>query len=309
MFQKLIIIIVYCLMSCTVFASSDSLISFSFRNDINVTVDVPKNFSSHRITQIIVFALPNGNTTALTMGKKIQPGDDWHYDIQHIAAQTKFVRQYAKENIVVVYFENQYKAWPLWKTKHADYLQIVNALVDTIPKALHLSKYYIHLNGHSGGGSFIFAYLKSVNKIPNRIKRITFLDSDYNYDSTYTAKLGHWISSSNHLTVFAYNDSVVEYNGKPLVSPTGGTWYRSKLMMKDLSTVFTFSVTRSDSVVQYSAFKNKINFFLIDNPEKKIFHTVQVERNGFIHSILIDTKYESKNYQYWGKRAYENFIE
>ena len=80
-------------------------------------------------------------------------------------------------------------------------------------------------------------------------------------------------------------------------------------MLNDLSKAFTFSIIRSDSVVQYSAYHNKINFFLVDNPEKKIFHTVQVERNGFIHSVLIDTKYESKNYQYWGKRAYENFIE
>jgi hypothetical protein len=298
-------------MSDTVLASSDSLISFSFRNDINITIDFPRNYSSHRTTQIIVFALPNGNSTQLTMGKKMQPGDDWHYDIQHIAAQTKFIRQYSKENIVVVYLENQYKAWPLWKTKHLDYLQIVNALIDTIPSTINVSKYYFHLNGHSGGGAFIFAYLKANNKIPSSIKRISFLDSDYNYDSTYTNKLIHWLkqSSSHHLSVFAYNDSVVVYNGKPLVSPTGGTWYRSKLMMNDLSNVFAFSITRSDSVAQYAAYKNKINFFLIDNPEKKIFHTVQVERNGFIHSVLIDTKYESKDYQYWGKRAYENFIE
>ena len=79
-------------------------------------------------------------------------------------------------------------------------------------------------------------------------------------------------------------------------------------MMKDLSADFPFKITRNDSVVQYSS-KNRINFFLVDNPDKKIYHTVQVERNGFIHSMLIGTKQESKDYVYWGKRAYENYIE
>jgi hypothetical protein len=300
-----------CLLSFQfLFAAKDSVYSFRFINDITITIDYPQNYSANKKTQLILFALPNGNTTAQAMGKQMQANDDWHYDIQHIAAQTKFIRnKLTKENIVIIYLENDYKSWPLWKTKHEDYLKIVRSIMDTIPKAIHTAKFYYHLNGHSGGGSFIFAYLKSVSKIPSKIKRITFLDSDYNYDSTYTSKLGHWLaqSSSRHLTVFAYNDSVVIYNGKPLVSPTGGTWYRSKLMMKELA--FDYAITRSDSVVQYSAVNNRINFFLIDNPQGKIFHTVQVERNGFIHSVLIGTKKENDGYLYWGERAYKNFIQ
>jgi len=35
---------------------------------------------------IILYALPNGNTTEHTMGKKKVEGDDWHFDIQHIKA-------------------------------------------------------------------------------------------------------------------------------------------------------------------------------------------------------------------------------
>ncbi|MDP2337661.1 MAG: hypothetical protein Q8N05_14700 [Bacteroidota bacterium] len=42
--------------------------------------------------------------------------------------------------------------------------------------------------------------------------------------------------------------------------------------------------------------------------DEKIFHTVQVERNGFIHSMLSGTKYEQKDYTYFGKRAYSGFI-
>ena len=299
------------MMSKPLFASQDSVFSFRFRNDVTVTADLPANFSSKKKTQIVLFALPNGNSTAQTMGKKMQPGDDWHFDIQHIAAQTRFVRnELPNENILVVYLENDLKAWPQWKKVHANYTDLIPAIIDSIQKVLAIKKYSLHLNGHSGGGAFVLGDIQSQKKIPDHINRIIFLDSDYGYDSTFTEKFSHWLkrNKTNHLTVFAYNDSVVVYNGKPLVSPTGGTWYRSKLMKKDLSADFSFTITRNDSAVQYTSM-NRINFFLVDNPEKKIYHTVQVERNGFIHSLLIGTKQESKDYSYWGKRAYDNLIE
>src|SRR5476649_1035941 len=95
------------------FASPDSVFSFRFRNDVTLTVSYPKNFSSKKNTQLILFALPNGNTTAQTMGKILKEGDDWHFDIQHIAAQAAFVRSsISDENIIVVYLENDLKAWP-----------------------------------------------------------------------------------------------------------------------------------------------------------------------------------------------------
>jgi hypothetical protein len=311
MMKRCLLFIVFICYHILLFAQKDSIVSFKFRNDVTITIDYPKNFSSKKATQLIFFALPNGNTTAQTMGKKMKVGDDWHFDIQHIAAQTKFIRAAnTKENIIVAYVENNAKAWPLWKRNHSNYLELIPKMIDTVSKVLQLKNYYVHLNSHSGGGSFIFGYLESQQQIPNNIQRISFLDSDYGYDSSYTQKIIAWLQSSkqHHLTVFAYNDSVVIFNGKPLVSPTGGTWYRSKLMMKDLSSPFNFTLVRNDSVQQFSANKNRINFFLVDNPEKKIYHTVQVERNGFIHSVLIGTKYENKNYLYWSKRAYENFI-
>ncbi len=294
------------------FASRDSVFSFRFRNDVTLTVSYPKDFSSKKNTQLILFALPNGNTTAQTMGKILKEGDDWHFDIQHIAAQAAFVRNSSSdENIIVVYLENDLKAWPQWKKTHPDYTDLIPKIVDTISQVLSLKKYWLHLNGHSGGGSFVLGYIQSKEQIPSKVERISFLDSDYGYDSSFTQKFTDWIKAfpSHHLTVFAYNDSVVIYNGKPLVTPTGGTWYRSHLMMKDLSAYFPFHINRQDSVQQFSSSKNQVNFFFVDNPEKKIFHTVQVERNGFIHSVLIGTALENKNYTYWGERAYTKFIQ
>jgi hypothetical protein len=35
---------------------------------------------------------------------------------------------------------------------------------------------------------------------------------------------------------------------------------------------------------------------------------VQVERNGFIHSVLNVTRYDSRKYRYYGSPAYEKFV-
>jgi hypothetical protein len=48
---------------------------------------------------------------------------------------------------------------------------------------------------------------------------------------------------------------------------------------------------------------------LTENPEKKIYHTMQVERNGFIHSMVTGTPNEGKGYEYFGPRAYSKWIQ
>lgn len=276
--------------------------------DVTVTIDYPIATKKDKTIQLIFFALPNGNSTAWTMGKKMEPSDDWHFDIQHIKAQTAFIRNAVPHKyVVVIYLENDQKSWPAWKLKHPDYLQCTTHLIDSI-SSLFLEP-EIHLNGHSGGGSFVFAYLKAVENIPEKIKRISFLDSDYNYDSSYTNKLSEWLKNkSNQLRVFAYNDSIALYNGKPVVSATGGTWYRSKKMLADLSNQYKFNNLSNDSMLIYKSKSKQIQFYLKTNPERKILHTKQVELNGFIHSELSGTKMDSKSYLYYGNRAYEAFI-
>ncbi len=278
--------------------------------DVSVTFDEPAFISKNKKTIIILYALPNGNTTEQTMGKKMQPGDDWHFDIQHIRAQTKFIRnQLSNKNIVVVYLENNLKSWPSWKQKHSDFAILIKHIVDTVYNMVHSKRKFVYLNGHSGGGSFIFGFIAGVDPIPSTIKRISFLDSDYGYDSSYYPKLYYWLThtKNSHLTVFAYNDSVALYNNKPVVSATGGTWYRSHLIMSDLSRNFYFKKIRDDSLIFYQTNNHQIGFFFKTNPDRGIYHTQQVEFNGFIHSILFATKKESKEYVYYGPRAYSDF--
>jgi pimeloyl-ACP methyl ester carboxylesterase len=312
MFTQIIrcFLIIVCISFHTSIVAQDSVYSFRFRNDVTITIDRPSSFQKKKNTQIIFFALPNGNTTRQTMGKLLKEGDDWHYDIQHIKAQTKFIRERSDENIVVVYLENDLRAWPQWKRNHPDHRLQIQAITDTILQHLNIKKFSLHLNGHSGGGSFIFGYLDGKESVPSYVRRITFIDSNYGYDSSFTQKLRIWLRSDkqNHLTVFAYNDSVALYNGKPVVSATGGTWYRSKLMMKDLEPNLNFSC-KEDTIIHCASADKRTNVYLKQNPDRKIFHTQQVELNGFIHSVFIGTKNDQREYNYFGARAYTNYIE
>jgi hypothetical protein len=284
--------------------------SFYIYGDVKITRDIPADFNTSHKTVVIFFALPNGNSTDQTMGKKMEPGDDWHYDIQHIRAQTMFLRNMlAGKNIVVIYLENNYKSWPSWKQKHIDFRDKIPHMVDSLAATTGVKNPDIYLNGHSGGGSFIFGYLAGLKTIPATIKRISFIDSDYGYDSSYLPAIKKWLKGKQHyLTVFAYNDSVALYNGKPVVSATGGTWYRSHLLMHDLSGDIPFDHRRTDSLLIYKSSNKRVQFYFKINLNQGIYHTQQVELNGFIHSVLCGTKYESEGYDYYGKRAYSEFI-
>jgi hypothetical protein len=275
-------------------------------------MDRPLNFSFNKKTIITFFALPNGNTTEQTMGKKMLPGDDWHFDIQHIRAQTRFIRQQLpKKNFVVIYLENNYKSWPSWKQKHPDFKKEIPHLVDSLAGLIKAKHKLIYLNGHSGGGSFIFGYLAGVEQIPSSVRRISFLDSDYGYDSSYYPKFKNWLQTvkGSALNVFAYNDSIALYNGKPFVSATGGTWYRSHLFLQHLQNDFVFSQTNTDSLIIYKSENRLVQFYFKININRGIYHTQQVELNGFIHSVLCGTKKDSKKYGYYSNRTYADLIE
>ena len=244
------------------------------------------------------------------MGKKMEPGDDWHNDIQHIRAQTEFIRAKMKgKNFTVVYLENKQKSWPAWKQQHLDFKQKILYLIDTLSYVLGGYERTVYLNGHSGGGSLIFGYLAGVESIPSYIKRISFIDSDYGYDSSYYPKISQWLKGKDHvLTVFAYNDSVALYNGKPVVSATGGTWYRSRLLLSHLENDWKFHHNETDSMLIHISNNKRIHIYLKKNMDRGIYHTQQVERNGFIHSIFCGTKREEDGYEYYKPRVYNEFI-
>ncbi|MCK5738958.1 hypothetical protein KAH55_07250, partial [bacterium] len=53
----------------------------------------------------------------------------------------------------------------------------------------------------------------------------------------------------------------------------------------------------------------RLQILLKKNPNQEIYHTVQVERNGFIHSMLTGTALENRGYAYYGDRVYSDWIQ
>jgi hypothetical protein len=261
---------------------------------------------------LVFYALPNGNTIAWTKGKKKAPEEDWHYEIQHIGAQTRFLRQlFPDRAVVVAYLEAEGRSWPAWRRKHGD--SRIPALISDVRRLVSAPSVEVVLNGHSGGGSLIFGYLNAIQAVPREVKRICFLDSNYAYDASlkHGEKLADWLKSETgrHLVVLAYNDAVALLNGTNFVSASGGTWGRSLAMRRDLSKWFEFSSRTNGDLETWITPDRRLQFELLENPARKVLHTVQVERNGFIHSMLSGTPLENEGYRYLGDRAYSDWID
>lgn len=288
--------------------------TFVIDPEVRVQINAPEAaaFASAKPVSLIFYALPNGNTIEQTIGRAPHAGDDWHFDIQHIGAQTRFLRGLiTNRTIVVAYLEAKSKSWPAWRAKHGD-----SAIAEILARVEHVftnQAVEVTLSGHSGGGSLIFGYINIVREIPGDVTRIAFLDSDYAYDSArgHGKKLAAWLQSSDHrvLCVLAYDDAIALLGGKPFVSAEGGTWGRSHAMLGGLAMHFDFaSKTNSIGLESYSALDGRVEFLLHENPERKILHTIQVERNGFIQAMLAGTSGEGRGYEYFGPRAYTNWI-
>lgn len=307
------IFIVFVLISNFVIAQNTqnhkSLYSMTIGEGVKISFDEPEVINSKKSTIIVLYALPNGNTTEQTFGKIIGENEDWHFNIQHIGAQTKFIRKIdTTKNYIVAYLENELKSWPAWKRKCANSGDLITKIVATVWDKYKTPKSKIILACHSGGGSFIFGYLNENEKIPIYIDRIGFLDATYGYETDlHLKKISKWLKNKKHiLETISYNDSVVVYNEKPLVSPKGGTWYRSKLMANDLAK--SYKITKNEDAEKMIWNGRNIEFIFVKNPNAKILHTVLVEKNGFIHLILKGTKYEEKGYKFWSDRVYQGYI-
>ena len=292
----------------------EQVITFYFSPEVRIQINAPapNYFNPNLPVGLALFALPNGNTIEQTVGKILETGDDWHYDIQHIGAQTRFLRQTVTEyNLVTVYLEAAQKSWPTWSSKYPNHAELIKKIVEYLKSLFSNYNPFVVLTGHSGGGRFTFSFMDGFNEIPDYVKRISFLDSDYGYETVYGDKIVQWLNASedNYLSVIAYNDSVALYNGNPIVSPTGGTWYRSKLMKSYLSNYFTFTDEEDSSFIRYTALNGRIKFILKKNPLRQILHTVQVERNGFIQGMVSGTQHENEGYDYYGARAYSQWIQ
>jgi hypothetical protein len=282
---------------------------------VRIILNQPADFDAKRPTQLIVFATPNGNTAEQTLGAKLEPGMDWHYDIQHVAAQVRKLRQTdTTHNIAVAVLEAEKKSWPAWRKAREDNGTQIRAIVTELSQAI-AGQVHISLCAHSGGGSFLFGYLNGGDAIPDNLERIVWLDANYGYDQAehHGEKLLAWLKAdaNRHMVVIAYDDSRITLNGKPVLkTPMGGTFGSSHRMIEWLGKQTELTKSEKTPFESWSGMNGQVYFLIHTNPENKILHTVLVERNGVLEAITLGTPLEHKwGGEFWGPRAYADFIQ
>jgi hypothetical protein len=288
--------------------------------DVRVLMNAPAAASvdASLPARLIVYALPNGNTIEQTAGRQLREGDHWRFDIQHIAAQTRMLRETVKdETIVVVYLEAAGLSWPTWRREREDSGGRLVALMNELrtlanPRGGELR---IFLTGHSGGGSLTFGYLNALEAVPEDVDRIAFLDSNYGYaaEDGHGTKLLAWLTADRQRTliVMAYDDREIELDGKKVVGPSGGTWRASQRMIDDFAARgVTFQTEMEGPFIVERAMGRQVIVMRHPNPQNKILHTVMVgEMNGLLHTATLRTKWEEACGSFGEPRVYGRWVE
>lgn len=293
------------------FSAVERTEDFRFEPGVRAVLNAPAAMDPAKPVHLILYALPAGNTIEQTIGRRLRPGDDWHFDIQHIAAQLRWLRARVTDaNLVIVYLQPDERSWVLWRRKHADHPRLIGGMVAALRGRFPGAR--LVLTGHSAGGGFTFGLIDGLDAVPDDVERIAFLDSNYAYDAAkgHAAKLARWLETSDtrRLVVLAYEDHVALLNGKTFVSAAGGTWGRSQAMLRDLGARWTFARADADGLQRHTALGGRVEFWLKENPEKTVLHTRQVEWNGFIHALLAGTPLAGRGYEYLGPRVYGALI-
>lgn len=293
----------------------EQVLEYAFEPDVLVQINAPsaESFDPALPVRLVLFALPNGNTIAQTVGRRMAEGLDWHYDIQHIGAQTRALRKSLTDcNLVVAYLESAGRSWPRWRTTHDEPGSKIVALIDSIRSRFNGMNCRVELTAHSGGGSMLLCYIDHVDAIPDWVTRFAWLDADYAYeDAKHGAKLVAWLKGdpAHALGVYAYDDRDVTYNGKPIVGPNGGTYRRTVEMRDYLAKSFALTQSKEDAFDRWRDDRGQIEIVLLANPDKEILHTVMVEKNGFIQALTFGTPLENRVARFWSERGYSDLIQ
>jgi hypothetical protein len=284
--------------------------------DVRFHVNAPldDNGQPAHATRLVIFALPNGNTIEQTLGCKLTDSLDWHYDIQHVAAQIRLLRRlFPNEQIVLICAEAKGLSWPAWRRSHENANERIAKLVDEWRTEFGTPDSKIFLTGHSGGGAFKYGVVEGQDEIPDTIDRIAFLDSDYWFEGEQHAqKFDRWIKRdpSHRLIVICYDDRNIMLNGKKVVSDTGGTFRGAGRMRDALGKLFSITESQRPPFAEFSGVDGRFRNYVHPNPENKILHTALVgDMNGLVHAATLGTPQEEKWGTFGGPRAYTEFIQ
>lgn len=263
---------------------------FELAPGVRATVVAPAQLDARQRVDLILYALPNGNSTAETMGQRAGDGVGWRFDIQHIAAQTRALRDRGLPQAVVVYLEADAKSWPSWRARLG--YERANARIVAIVDQLRalvgpLDRTTVTLTGHSGGGSFMFGFIEDQDTLPDWLERIAFLDANYNFAPAHGDKLVTWLRRrpEHRLVALAYDDREIMLDGKKVVSDSGGTWRATQRMIQHLGQSLTFTADTLGAFTRHRA--PQVELLLHPNAENRILHTAMIgDMNGYMHALL-----------------------
>jgi hypothetical protein len=293
---------------------------------VRVVINAPRSFDPARPTRLIIYATPNGNSIEQTLGSALTATGidggktDWHFDVQHIAAQVRRLREVSLpgENIVLAVIEAEGLSWPAWRRTHPDSSAIIRCVVDTLREQIPgPAPARVLLTGHSGGGSFLFGFLNADKNIPDWVERIAFLDANYSYSDAegHGDKLLAWLKqdASHRLTVIAYDDRQITLDGKKVVGPDGGTFRATQRMVARfaIDTPLTESRMGTEAFVTRTGLDGRLRLYVHPNPANKILHTVLVgEMNGLLEAVASANSPSTSSWgTFGGPRAYAKWVQ
>lgn len=281
---------------------------------ITVTLVAPPRIDPRQRVDLILYALPNGNTTAQTIGRRLTDSLDWHFDIQHIGAQVRMLRTMGYPQAIVAYLEARGLSWPAWRRGlgyDSANARIVHAVDEVRAAVGDTPRLRVTLAGHSGGGSLMFGFIEGATRLPAWLDRIVFLDANYNFEARHAAPLAEWLAgdSKRELVVLAYDDRNITLNGKKVVSDSGGTWRASERMRRALGATFAFTTDTVGEFVRHRA--PQVQLLVHPNPENRILHTEMIgEMNGFAHAMLVGRPgYDRRQPLLRRERAYTPWVD
>lgn len=283
--------------------------------DARAVVLAPGDYDPKRPTRLIVFATPNGNSVEWTLGCAAAPGLDWHYDIQHVAAQVRRYRELTPgTNVVVACVEAEGFSFPAWKKSHANGPARCLRVVEWARNLLPGGDAKVTLTCHSGGGSFVTGVIDAADAIPAFIDRISYLDANYSYDDAakHGDKLLAWLNgdASRRLCVIAYDDRNITLNGKLVVGPTGGTFRATQRMLARFEKDVKFVESRDGEFTTRVALDGRLALRVHGNPKNAILHTALVgDMNGLLQALTEGDAPRADWGTFGGPRAYTKWVQ
>lgn len=201
--------------------------------------------------------------------------------------------QDASRDYILAVVQPSQLSWPEFRRTAADANRWIAEWVESMKIEVDADE--IVLACHSGGGSFLWGWMKAYDELPEHLHRLIFLDANYSFsiEEGHDRKLVQWLSRSkeNVLVVIAYDDREIQLNGKQVVGADGGTYRASERMLNSLSATIEFSDMTEGSFRNRIGLDGRVQLLVHQNPDNKILHTALVgEMNGVAVGMSLASK-------------------